>query len=383
MHNISISTNNTIYFDNLNNDGKGSLREALKKGLKNTIVKPDKNLKGIIILNEKLNVNNISNVIMDFEGKIEVRGWGVDFRDCKNLHLINIIHRTTDIQIRKHYKNKRPSSSVGLDCYNFSKCNNVLVSKCSLWSSCDEIVSVVGCEDIHFEQCFFGFPLSDPDTHPYGKEHAECSNNSGSNIICYYQCVFAYYRMRGPMFETNDITKKKQQIKVQAVNCVMYGFTQAGSKYHSWVDSDIVKLDPNYKFQLMNNLYVNPKSGKKKGYPIVCDNKGKTSDKVHLGLKDNKSWNLDGDMKDVKVTRSNGDGLDSDEKKQIKHKKITEFNCLGDILKVNKDMFFCVLDNAGVNDELDRRAKDKMKEGKKWELFKKFSDVESFLDYKC
>ena len=380
MQSIDISVKDIVFFNNLDNDGKGSLRDVVSKKLKKSIIKPIESLNGKLFIKSRLEINNFENVIFDFESRVEIRGWGIDFRNCENIYLTNIIHRTTDVEIRKHYKNKRPANSVGLDCFNLSLCKNFLISKCSLWSSCDEIVSVVNCEDIHFESCFIAFPLSSSETHPYGKEHAECSNNSASNYICYFRCVFAYYRMRGPMFETKDISEENYDVKMQVVNCIMYGFTQAGTKYHSWIEKDEQKLNPKYKFQILNNIYVNPKNSKKKGYPIVCDSKRKTSDQITIGVSGNKSWDLEEKLKNVFPCRSDGSSLDTEERMQIRNKKIIKFKCLENIEDVSEKFFFQVLEDAGVNDSFDVKAKSKMKSGEKWQLFEKFSDVEKFLN---
>ena len=65
---------------------------------------------------------------------------------------------------------------------------------------------------------------------------------------------------------------------------------------------------------------------------------------------------------------------------QIRNKKIIKFKCLENIEDVSEKFFFQVLEDAGVNDSFDVKAKSKMKSGEKWQLFEKFSDVEKFLN---
>lgn len=364
MHKVEVNTREVLYLDSLK---EKELRDALSKS--NVTIKS--NVKGIITLKQRIECNDLSNVIIDLNN-VEIRGWSLNFESCSNILIKNLIIRTTDKEIRKYYKNKRPSSSTGLDCLGINKCNEMLIQNCSFWSSCDEIVSVVKSNNIFFEECFLAFPLSDPNTHPYGKEHAECSNNSANNLVCYFRCVFAYYRMRGPMFETND-TSKNQLVKMQACNCIMYAFTQAGVKYHSWSSNN-----SNFQFQFINNLFVLPKNSSKKGYPIVCDDKMKVKlNKVDVCVKNNKLYNLSS-LEDVNVTTSKGKKLDKERQEQITNNILFECECHKHITTDN--MFEEILNKCGVNDELDIKAKKVIREGKKWKLFKTFDDVIKFIE---
>ena len=258
MHHESLAPvpNIVVTFKDLNDSGSGSLRDIFeRKNLSNVIIRPMDDLVGTIVLSSPLKGTNFNNVVIDMDKRIDITGWDVELSSGKNITMMNTAIRTGDIQIRKKYKGKRPTGSIGLDCLNIDRCENVLITQCSLWSSCDEIVSVTRSRNVHLEYCFMVFPLGgDPLTHPYGKYHAECANCSANEICCFYRCVFGYYRMRGPQFEPND-AEKNQLIQMQACNNVMYAFKEAGSRYRSGPEkkSDKVK-GTTYQFQYINNL---------------------------------------------------------------------------------------------------------------------------------
>lgn len=372
---LLFKTKNIVRFTNLNNDGIGSLREVLSTIEDDTTVMPSSNLEGIIYITERIKVKGIKRLILDMNSSIDIRGWELQIVDCDELIVKNTIVRTTDIEVRKHGK---PQNSKGLDSINLLNCSRVLVVGCSLWSSCDEITSVVKCNEVHFDRCLIILPLGDPDIHPYGKQHAECSNNSATDKLCYYRCVFAFSRLRAPLLETSDVTNELL-IRCQVMNCVIYGFTQSGSRYHSGVLDHL--NDTTYYFQFINNLYLNDKE---RGDAIVADVDYGISSQVKICIKDcyYKIINSDDKMSKVRVNANNIE-YEKQAREQVRSKMLFKLECnsyysqIKDPYKFAKD----IINNAGVGDTLDIKAREAILSGKKWNtLFKTWNEVLEFLD---
>lgn len=377
------------YVNNLNDEGPGSLRSMLQSS--NVIIKPASGLVGSIVLNSPIKVSNIKNIVLDFDSRIELTGWDLAFDSCSNLLIQNCAIRTGDVKIREKYKGKRPTNSVGLDCINFNKCEDVLVRNCSFWSSCDEIVSVVKCKDVHIEYCFLVFPIGgDVLTHPYGDYHAECANCSANEICCFYRCFLGYYRMRGPQFEPNDADPNRK-IQMQASNNVMYAFTDAGSRYRAGPEKKTDKVKgTTYEFQYLNNLYVSPQDhpkdpvsqNKKGSAPIVCDTKYGADKSVSICANGNFYWNVPmGIIDRVTIVDNDGKRLSGDFAKQVKPNPTFTLKCVSPIEISNYKQFFdTVLKEAGINDSLDLKAKNKIMRMSPWTRFEKYDQIMKYIN---
>lgn len=367
-----------LYFTNLKDSSKndsGSLRDLLENNKEqNVIICPDEKLKGIITLDSRIVIENRRSIIFDCEKRVSITGWALEFRNCHHFAIQNVAIRTTEVEIKKFYDGKRPSSSIGLDCLNFEKCTKVTVSNCSLWSSCDECISVVNCNNVHVVNTFIAFPLGgDKLLHPYGDLHAECANCSSATNLCFFECVFAYYKMRGPQFECND-SESSRNVKMQCVNCVMYGFYESGSRYTTAASDG--KDAKSYKFQFVNNLYVTPVK-KFRDYCIVMNSESGIHEKLKVYQNGNIHIN-EKEIQKVEITDSKGNIIDH---KHIKNKKLFKLKCgLGVEIKDPYEFLKQTLQNAGVDDELDRNAKRKMLKMDNWNIFKSYKEVMRFID---
>jgi hypothetical protein len=335
-----------------------------------------------IILNSPLEMRKLENVIIaGYENNIEISGWSFGVQECKNIILAKIAFRPGEKQILKFYGGKRPESSVGLDGINVDDSENVLIEKCSIWWSCDELLSVTNSKNVFVTQTLFLFPLGGSELlHPYGEYHAECANCSANEVCSFNQCFFGFYRMRGPQFEPNDAAPG-QSIKMEAINNVMYGFRTAGSRYRSGEEkaSDKVK-GTTYEFQFIKNLYISAPQDDPCEKCIVCDDSYSPTDKVSVFIDGNMHWNIP--EKTIgrvdKIVNNDGKDLGTKEKNQIKSKKLFETGIKGNPILNHTTFFTKILSEAGVNDELDKKAKEVIKTFKPWA---KMYSSDSVLDY--
>lgn len=325
---------------NLGNDGNNSLRDLLGN---NVSLSSNMNT---IQLTGRIKVSDLKNVTLS---NMIIEGSSLEFNNCSNIYLNNLIIRHTGQLIKK-----KPKNSNGLDCLNFESCKSVIVKNCSFWSSCDECISVVKSSNVLISNCLIIFPLGNEKLHPYGKEHAECSNNSASSVT-YHRCVFAYFRMRGPMFECNDTNN--EEVKMEVNNSVIYCYKQAGVKYHD--SSDDNKSD--FKFQILHNLFVEPVSTK--GEPIVKDKKkGKKKAKVYI--KGNLLYRIY-----------------NNEIHELPDSGSSQFQSDSEPINNVKKFFDQVVSNAGTDDLLDLRAKKAILSGShKKTIFRTWNEVIDFLE---
>lgn len=166
--------------------------------------------------------------------------------------------------------------SAQLDCISIEDSSNVVLHKLSLAWSCDEIVGVVRSQNVTISQCIFAEPLGDvavsprgtssnpqtplPDQiHPYGADHNYCINASASTLSL-IRNLFYNYRTRGPQFEANDVrdaypeTGSERLIKMEAVNNVMFNYTESGSRYGADIEGG-TPANALFDFQFIGNLY--------------------------------------------------------------------------------------------------------------------------------
>ena len=194
---------------------------------------------------------------------VTVRGGSLEFQGAYDIVIRYIRVRLGDETTRRKNREqhlKRPRGSAGLDCLNFEHCRNVLVDHVSASWSCDEIVSVVHCQNVVVQWCILSEPLGDPRLHPYGDNHAFCFNASASTLRVEH-CLFAHYVMRGPQFEANDMRRAdRYTVRMEAVNNVMFDFKRSGSRYTTGVeDHKKEAAGKRFEFQFLGNVYLSPK----------------------------------------------------------------------------------------------------------------------------
>jgi hypothetical protein len=195
---------------------------------------------------------------------VTLRGGSLEFQGADDIVIRYIRVRLGDETTRRKNREqhlKRPRGSAGLDCLNFEHCRNVLVDHVSASWSCDEIISVVHCQNVLVQWCILSEPLGDPRLHPYGDNHAFCFNASASTLRVEH-CLFAHYVMRGPQFEANDMRRGDRfTVRMEAVNNVMFDFQRSGSRYTTGVeDHKREAVAKRFEFQFLGNVYLSPKA---------------------------------------------------------------------------------------------------------------------------
>lgn len=258
-------TGKTYFVTSLKDDGSaGTLRWAVnQKGVRVVRFK----VNGIIQLKKALTIK-YPNITIDGSDVLKHGGSGITIRDYPinvrtNEVILKFIRiRLGDYAVKKRIRQnkwERHKGSGDLDCLNIHNSNNVLIDHVSMSWSCDEIVSVTNSTNITIQWSIMAEPLSNPLLHPYGDNHAYCSNNSASTIT-YHHCLFAHYIIRGPQFEANDILPEQlSSPKFEAINNVCYAFTKSGMRYKSAFDfpEKYKGKNVNVKYQFIANTFVN------------------------------------------------------------------------------------------------------------------------------
>jgi len=308
-------------------------------------------------LKKIISVSDLNNVFFDFQGKVEIIDWGIEFKNCKNLIFDGVIVRMGDSAVLKTNKGKRPKNSIGLDCFNLDFCENILIKNSSLSFGCDELLSVTHCKNVHVINTLFSFPLGgNPLTHPYGENHAECINSSANESLCISACTFAYYRMRGPQFEANDTIKDKFSVNMQVSNSLMHAFsTSACRMYGNEKDNEF--KNNSYKFQFLSNVQSNVNEIDSNNL-ILCDLQyGTDKDKVRVFLDSN--YNFRFSKKKFNKTLTNL-GYNGKPKEDIlSKKKLFTFECCEPYSgEINYEYILSIINNSGTSDNFDQKIRN-------------------------
>lgn len=250
----------TRFDDDVNSPQPGTFRWALlQEGPR--IVKFTK--AGTVVLHDTLEVREPFLTIdgQDAPGQgICIRGGSLEFRDTHDIIIRYIRVRFGDETTKRRNQDqgvKRPKHSNGLDCISFSKCHDAIVDHVSTSWCCDELFSVVHCQNITVQWCLLAEPLTNPELHPYGDNHAFCFNSSADTMSVHH-CLFARYVMRGPQFEANDMrAKDSYAVQMEAVNNVMFDYHKSGSRYTTGVEDHRDEAEgKTYAFQFIGNIYL-------------------------------------------------------------------------------------------------------------------------------
>ena len=246
--------------DDLKNPPEGSFRWAvLQKGPR--IVKF--RVAGTILLQDEV---EISEPFITIDGGdapgmgVCLRGGSLEFKETHDIILRNIRVRlgdeTTKRKNREHNL-KRPEHSNALDCIGLTSCHDAIIDHVSTSWSCDELFSVVHCQNVTVQWCILAEPLSNPELHPYGDNHAFCFNSSADTLSVHH-CLFARYVMRGPQFEANDMRKGDDYaVQMEAVNNVMFDYQKSGSRFTTGIEDHKEQATAKgYAFQFIGNVYL-------------------------------------------------------------------------------------------------------------------------------
>lgn len=218
---------------------------------------------GTVLLHDTLEVQEPFLTIdgQDAPGQgICIRGGSLEFKNTHDIIIRYIRVRFGDeTTLRRNQEQgvKRPKNSNGLDCISLSRCRDVIVDHVSTSWCCDELFSVVHCQNITVQWCLLAEPLSNPALHPYGDNHAFCFNSSADTLSVYH-CLFARYVMRGPQFEANDMRREDSyDVQMEAVNNVMFDFHKSGSRFTTGVEDHREEAEgKSYAFQFIGNVYL-------------------------------------------------------------------------------------------------------------------------------
>jgi hypothetical protein len=225
-----------------------------------------------------------------------LRGGSLEFKDTHDFIVRHIRVRLGDETTLRKVRSqglKRPKGSGALDCIELKNCQNAIIDHVSTSWSCDELFSVVHCQNITVQWCILAEPLSNPELHPYGDNHAFCFNAS-ANTLSVHHCLFTRYVMRGPQFEANDMRQGDDYaVQMEAVNNVMFNYQRSGSRYTTGIeDHKDEAAEKGYAFQFIGNLYLgDPKRPaieavmKHEVYPNV---RAFVSDRTQIHLSDTK-----------------------------------------------------------------------------------------------
>lgn len=189
-----------------------------------------------------------------------IRGGSLEFKDTHDIIVRYIRVRLGDETTLRKVRSqglKRPKGSGALDCIELKNCQNAIFDHVSASWSCDELFSVVHCRNVTVQWCLLAEPLSNPELHPYGDNHAFCFNSSADTLSVHH-CLFARYVMRGPQFEANDMRQGDDYaVQMEAVNNVMFDYQRSGSRYTTGIEDHRDEATPKgYAFQFINNLYL-------------------------------------------------------------------------------------------------------------------------------
>ena len=246
--------------DDLKNPPEGSFRWAvLQKGPRCVKFK----VAGTILLQDEVEIREPFITIDggDAPGMgVCLRGGSLEFKDTHDIIVRNIRVRLGDETTKRKNRErnlKRPEHSNALDCIGLTRCQNAIIDHVSTSWSCDELFSVVHCQNVTVQWCLLAEPLSNPELHPYGDNHAFCFNSSADTMSVHH-CLFARYVMRGPQFEANDMRKGDDYaVQMEAVNNVMFDYQKSGSRFTTGIEDHKDEATPKgYAFQFIGNVYL-------------------------------------------------------------------------------------------------------------------------------
>lgn len=355
--------------DDLKNPAEGSFRWAvMQKGAR--VVKF--RVAGTIMLQDAVEIREPFITIDggDAPGMgVCLRGGSLEFKDTHDIIVRNIRVRLGDETTKRKNRErnlKRPEHSNALDCIGLTRCRDAIIDHVSTSWSCDELFSVVHCQNVTVQWCLLAEPLSNPELHPYGDNHAFCFNSSADTLSVHH-CLFARYVMRGPQFEANDMRNGDDYaVQMEAVNNVMFDYQKSGSRYTTGIEDHKDEATPKgYAFQFIGNVYL--------GDPKRPAIEAVMKHGVHAGV----SAFAD-DRKQVRLSDTKGrENLMEDALKQLR--ETPAFTSPAPIPKQNADEVLSrVLESAGCSharDAADQRVITSVRERKFQPVVRSQNDV--------
>jgi hypothetical protein len=268
-----------IKVTNLNDDGPGSLRKAIRAKGPRTIVFE---VSGNIVLNSRLDINNddvtIAGQTAPGDG-ICIQGHGV------RINANNVIIR---------YIRIRPGDMAGdeLDALTGMRNNNIIIDHCSMSWSTDETVSLYDNENFTLQWCIIAESLNNS-VHSKGK-HGYGGIWGGKNAS-FINNILAHHTSRNPRLQGTRYQTEEDMEKAELVNNLIY----------NWGDKAIYGGE-NGRYNFINNIFIpGPASPKKKVVEILEP----YAPYGQFYLKGNEIWNAKGEHKatDKNVTLPTGE----------------------------------------------------------------------------
>ena len=232
-----------IYVTNLDDQGPGSLREALSAKDARTIVF---GVSGTIEAKSDLEIRN---PYVTVAGQT-APGAGITL---KNAQLKILTH---DVIVRFLRVRLGDLVRADRDAVSISNARNVMLDHISASWSVDETVSVADSQNITLQWSIVSEPLNDS-VHSEGP-HGKCSLIRGSEYVSVYRTLFAHCPDRSPHFSG----KRAFQPKMQAVNNLVFDYGESAVKIEA-------KDDPYQAvgwFDIVGNYFI---GGPKSRYEIA------------------------------------------------------------------------------------------------------------------
>lgn len=265
----------------------GTLRHALTQTGPRYVTFSDSLAGKTITLNRRLIIDGASRGQLTLDGSnvvdpnnsaiqgVTIGGYEISIKNTTDVIFKELrIRRGRELMDRSQFR--YGNGSAQLDCVSLEDVSNVVLHRISFAWSCDEIVGVVRSQNVTISECIFAEPLGDvavsprgtssapndplPDQiHPYGANHNYCINASASTLSI-IRNLFYNYRTRGPQFEANDVssaypeTGGQRLVKMEAINNVMFNYTESGARYSSSIESG-TPANAVFDFQFIGNLF--------------------------------------------------------------------------------------------------------------------------------
>ncbi len=312
-----------IKVTNLNDDGPGSLRKAIKAKGPRTIVFE---VSGNILLNSQLTINN---------GDLTIAGQTAPGEGvCIQGHEVRI--NADNVIIR--YLRFRPGDVLGeqLDALTGMRNKNIIIDHCSMSWSTDETVSLYDNENFTLQWCIIGESLNNS-VHSKGK-HGYGGIWGGKNAS-FVNNIIAHHSSRNPRLQGTRYQKEEDMEKAELINNLIY----------NWGDKAIYGGE-NGRYNLINNIFIPGPASPKKAIVEILEPYAPFG---QFYLKGNEIWNGKNNYKatDKNVTLPAGEYI-----KRLVHKPL-EFPIVTQPMETN-EAYKKLLASAGASlsrDAVDQR----------------------------